>query len=105
MYVASRIWQLPHKFMPQDKLTSASCNALLPHFPLVLHDLAALQREEPELSQLSEKLCMKKYLSFLYLKRLCTVHLDWIAGEKLSCQQTWFQRFPNIITPHLWVDN
>jgi hypothetical protein len=42
--------------MTQNKLSSPSQNALLTHFPLIFHDLAAFQGENPELSQLTEKL-------------------------------------------------
>jgi hypothetical protein len=42
--------------MPQNELSSASCNALLSHFPLAFRDIVALLRKDAELSQFIKKL-------------------------------------------------
>jgi hypothetical protein len=46
--------------VPQNELPSVPCNALLSHFPLAFRDVAVLQREDPELCELIEKLEKKE---------------------------------------------
>jgi hypothetical protein len=87
--------------VPQNEIPSVSCNAFLSHFPLFFRDLAALQREDPELCQLIEKLEKKEEVSKF---SLFIVDLNLIVGETLSCRRPRFQCFSTITTPRHWLD-